>query len=701
MIQRCNDYQLGRAYKFIKGVLFLLVLALRQGVEPSTTNSTDAVTTAAPVSTTQIINTTTTTTAGTSTTTSAEVRSALQSSNPSFSTYTSAWSNKSVLLLSSRTCQTDADCDEYEFCFGKVGFGNAGQGLCQNFFTELCTTNFPCDVGDGDCDSDYDCVSDLVCGTDNCPFIGTNRIPSSADCCTQPPAPEWVFGETETVATLSLDSVATALESSIANGTFTTLLQSMGFDYFNILTTFFIENVVYDRIYIESVLQMTGSLGPDDFSILIEPHKDYQYFFKVGIASVLGLESYAQISITDIVNDTSSILNSGDSEFQQYRRLSSTETLKISFLIDLGTIGTYFTKSFAITPRSARSSVSYNTYLQSATRTTGKKCGAGYMGHDCTERICAYGISIYSSMFTDLDELYTPGFSHLNGPTYSGAQHSYSECSDAGICNRNTGLCDCFSPYSGKACTRHNCPEKCSSHGKCVPSSLVDGTRPSDTDAIALSTSNWDNYKYHFCACDAGWEGKSCSRKICPRGDYVMTVLSNHEDEFSGCDVQQLTFSNMSMGDTFVLTFKNFEHDRKKTSPIFFSGNATSTAAAIEIALLQLPNDVIPSVVAMPSNMSSFDSVAVDVIFIDPRNSGLQELLICETIPEDQICLGGMQPMMLGNTGTCSIEHMLKEQELNEDAECGGRGHCDRKLGICECNIGTYGEACELITDYI
>jgi hypothetical protein len=62
-------------------------------------------------------------------------------------------------------------------------------------------------------------------GQDNCPFIRTNRIPSSADCCVQPPAPDWVFGETPTVAEQDLDKVANTLEGAIANGTFTSLLE--------------------------------------------------------------------------------------------------------------------------------------------------------------------------------------------------------------------------------------------------------------------------------------------------------------------------------------------------------------------------------------------------------------------------------------------------------------------------------------------
>ena len=33
-----------------------------------------------------------------------------------------------------------------------------------------CTEDEPCDVGEGDCDSDDECMDGLTCGNDNCPW---------------------------------------------------------------------------------------------------------------------------------------------------------------------------------------------------------------------------------------------------------------------------------------------------------------------------------------------------------------------------------------------------------------------------------------------------------------------------------------------------------------------------------------------------
>ena len=43
-----------------------------------------------------------------------------------------------------------------------------------------CTENFPCEIGEGDCDSDSECAGNLTCGEDNC---GPGFSWSSSDCC--------------------------------------------------------------------------------------------------------------------------------------------------------------------------------------------------------------------------------------------------------------------------------------------------------------------------------------------------------------------------------------------------------------------------------------------------------------------------------------------------------------------------------------
>ena len=42
-----------------------------------------------------------------------------------------------------------------------------------------CTASDPCDINQGDCDSDNDCSGYLICGNDNC----KSPFPSDVDCC--------------------------------------------------------------------------------------------------------------------------------------------------------------------------------------------------------------------------------------------------------------------------------------------------------------------------------------------------------------------------------------------------------------------------------------------------------------------------------------------------------------------------------------
>jgi hypothetical protein len=96
--------------------------------------------------------------------------------------------------------------------------------------------------------------------------------------------------------------------------------------------------------------------------------------------------------------------------------------------------------------------------------------GLGHDSGDCSERICPYE-------FAWVDKpnvhglLYYPQniyiFTYLS-KLDSGSHHTYSECAGRGICNRESGDCECFDGYEGKACQRTKCPNDCSGHGKCT-----------------------------------------------------------------------------------------------------------------------------------------------------------------------------------------------------------------------------------------
>merc|ERR1711871_1618959 len=64
--------------------------------------------------------------------------------------------------------------------------------------------------------------------------------------------------------------------------------------------------------------------------------------------------------------------------------------------------------------------------------------------------------------------------------------HFYMECSNQGLCDRSSGLCECFDGYTGRARQRQACPEDCSGHGVCLS---VDQLRLSEMTKLPLTAS--------------------------------------------------------------------------------------------------------------------------------------------------------------------------------------------------------------------
>lgn len=146
---------------------------------------------------------------------------------------------------------------------------------------------------------------------------------------------------------------------------------------------------------------------------------------------------------------------------------------------------------------------------------------------DCSQRTCPLGIAT-----SDI-------------PTSPTAAHPLRECSNNGLCDRETGECHCFGSWVGGACERRSCPKQCSGHGQCMVMAEL-ATRP---DAFPLAAANgtnltsyrraWDASVGVACLCDstwavglgpgetqaAEWFGPDCSLRRCPSGDDPLTVV--------------------------------------------------------------------------------------------------------------------------------------------------------------------------------
>jgi hypothetical protein len=101
------------------------------------------------------------------------------------------------------------------------------------------------------------------------------------------------------------------------------------------------------------------------------------------------------------------------------------------------------------------------------------------------------------------------------------------ECSDAGICDRSTGSCQCFDGYEGSACQRTSCPNDCSGHGSCFPNTVF------AADAGVRYSGAWDSGLHFGCKCDMGFRGSDCSLIECPSHADPMYDMTGSEASHS------------------------------------------------------------------------------------------------------------------------------------------------------------------------
>ena len=108
--------------------------------------------------------------------------------------------------------------------------------------------------------------------------------------------------------------------------------------------------------------------------------------------------------------------------------------------------------------------------------------------------------------------------------------HQSAECGNQGICNRTTGVCDCFPPYTGTACDKCTivnyivisnlyilqyivtCPtavtgKECSGHGVCwnMHDIALDVGMNYGSTAQARTTTAWDYNTMYACLCNSSW----------------------------------------------------------------------------------------------------------------------------------------------------------------------------------------------------
>ena len=257
-------------------------------------------------------------------------------------------------------------------------------------------------------------------------------------------------------------------------------------------------------------------------------------------------------------------------------------------------------------------------------------CHRNWQAADCSERVCLFGRSWVDNPLGDLDsdgEVSGPdnlrvqnSFQYPYGTTegfpasvdtdgviQEQSAHRYAECSNAGVCNRLTGECECYELFTGGACERMICPGseiheetgeerylECSGHGVCNDMKRL--AMYADGDDYWL----WDRESTQGCRCDAGYFGGDCSQRQCGYGLDPLYSDDTSAVKYSAYNFGLLTTSNsvdmaLDMQNSLLpaqwaIRFYDVFGEDWLTQPIPLGASCTAVVSALE----SLPNNVVP-----------------------------------------------------------------------------------------------------------
>ncbi|KAJ8614227.1 hypothetical protein CTAYLR_001148 [Chrysophaeum taylorii] len=282
------------------------------------------------------------------------------------------------------------------------------------------------------------------------------------------------------------------------------------------------------------------------------------------------------------------------------------------------------------------------------------ECQGGYTGGDCSLMTCPLGKSWFSR------------------PTADDVAHQdLVECSNAGICDRDFGECECDANFEGSACQYLVCPGDgdCGGRGECLSMSLlaeaskVNGVaNPRTYGATPNDALRWDWDSVRGCKCNDGYVYHDCSGLACPFGDDPLSVNQFNEVQLLNCDLDSTTTG------TITFTF------REETASVTAK---TATISDLEEAL---------------ESMDTIDDVKLYFeIAHDQRDGGT----ICSTAGTDLYVeflrpTGDVPLITTDRPSIVSIGEYTKGTK--EWDECSGRGLCNRDDGTCTCFSG-YGSS--------
>ena len=278
------------------------------------------------------------------------------------------------------------------------------------------------------------------------------------------------------------------------------------------------------------------------------------------------------------------------------------------------------------------------------------ECFDGYKEGDCSLMICPFGAA-WADFATGVDDA-----------------HNDAECSNKGICNRNTGDCECQNGFDGEACARRTCPSSCNTRGKCQSllyyaatkdpgSGMVTYPGPNDEiNQVYTYKTQWDAEKIYGCNCDDNYYGPDCSMQFCPNGDDPKTTGQNNEIQKGVCKAGT---------GTFTLSFRG-----QTTRPIPYNARRAEMMEALH-------------------ELTTITAVEV-TLFDDGACGNIKSTFIIEFLQEfgdlPIIVPDGTQLKFPDGDQEANIIMAQDTRGSKESEQCSNRGICDITTGYCTCS---------------
>ncbi|TMW63183.1 hypothetical protein Poli38472_002124 [Pythium oligandrum] len=239
-------------------------------------------------------------------------------------------------------------------------------------------------------------------------------------------------------------------------------------------------------------------------------------------------------------------------------------------------------------------------------------CYKNFEGNDCADRTCPFGRSFVDTPRGDLNmdqnrktanwilsnsqQAPEGTYEYFKPDAQTNEAHFHLECSNKGICDRATGLCQCFDGYEGAACGRTTCPAKCSGHGTCESirelGSKAGGTLFGLEGATGAVTYDlWDSNSTYGCRCDPWYYSPDCSKRNCKVGvDPLFLSVGTARYETFIVHAYVDSAAAVPANSWVRLRLLDYYGESYITDKIPIVASGTTNAAAVTSAIKAVPN---------------------------------------------------------------------------------------------------------------